>query len=339
MVYAADPWAVMQTAVQEQCRQSDVQVAASFIRQAQEYFRAAEAAHAIETKPVLYYYSFLNLAKALGLARKQPNLIGTVHHGLHHDYVAGERITTAKLRAHSNTGTKTNVFDVLHSLLTERSLASNTALEVSQLMPQSIIGHRLWCEAGGASRRERFLHVSKLALLEDEANRTIWITIELPRDTLQRHRRTLVQVARDCDLQPDWRPVTDGIGIDGRPCRRFEQTNPITYSHRAADEVVSLVRLIKPKLRRTILGASPYRRYYLYMAPAGEQRLPQLLVVHALMFFLGSIARYRPSYLLSILDGDHGGFLREFLATQPLQYVYEIASEFLLREVSRAEVV
>ncbi|MBA2724918.1 MAG: hypothetical protein H0U53_02915 [Actinobacteria bacterium] len=61
--------------------------------------------------------------------------------------------------------------------------------------------------------------------------------------------------------------------------------------------------------------------------------------VYALMFFLGSITRHRPTDLLDALEGRYGAFIREFLATQPRQFVFEIACEFRKQEVSQAAVV
>lgn len=340
MVYAADPWAVMLSAVQNRCTTAERTTAASFVRQAREYFTAAEQAGAIETKPVLYYYSFLNLAKAAGLADRQPNLVGSVYHGLQHSFSSGERLTTATLTAHANVGSsRTNVFDVLHLVLTGAGLPRTTTIPVAQLLAQSVVGHRLWCEATAGHRRERFLSVASVRLLEDPAAGEIWSRIEIPSENLRRSGRSLSTVAMESGLSPHWRHVTDGTGPDGRAVRRFEQIAPLGYGHRAADEVVNLIAHLKPHLHRTILSSPPYRRYYLYLKPATEERLPQLLVVHALMFFFGSLTRYRPEYLLRVLDGEYGGFIREFLATQPLQYVYSLASELAQREVTRAEVV
>lgn len=81
MIYVADPWAAILTALGN-LRQNERNTAESFVRQAQEYFSAAERATAIETRPLLYYYSFLNLTKALALARHRPGIVGKVSHGI-----------------------------------------------------------------------------------------------------------------------------------------------------------------------------------------------------------------------------------------------------------------
>ena len=84
MLYAADPWAVIGGVVGEQVANSAERDAAkSFVRQAREYFTAAERASAIETRPLLYYYySFLNLGKAISITRGRPGMVGKVSHGI-----------------------------------------------------------------------------------------------------------------------------------------------------------------------------------------------------------------------------------------------------------------
>ena len=67
MIYAADPWATIHDAVAE-AKSPDRASAESFLRQAQEFYRAAEASNAPEARPLLYYYGFMNLTKALAIA-------------------------------------------------------------------------------------------------------------------------------------------------------------------------------------------------------------------------------------------------------------------------------
>ena len=99
------------------------------------------------------------------------------------------------------------------------------------------------------------------------------------------------------------------------------------------------MRLLRPVLWQTVTSAPPYRRYYLYLSPPGERRLPQWMSLYLTLFWLGSLTRYQPVELLEILDGAYGPFFREFLATQPQQLLYMLASEFKHQDVSRAAVV
>ncbi|GAB2678270.1 hypothetical protein GCM10027194_08120 [Thalassiella azotivora] len=102
---------------------------------------------------------------------------------------------------------------------------------------------------------------------------------------------------------------------------------------------MDVVAPLRDVLWQTVTSQPPYRRYYLYLAPAGETRLPQWLSIYSLMFWLGSLSRYQPLDLLSAFNGGHGPFLREFLETQPQQLLYFMASEFGQQDVAKAAVV
>ena len=83
MVYTSDPWAVINSALAEtNVAQPELHAAQSFVEQAKEYHRAADAARSTEAQPLLYYYGFLNLGKALAIARGRNDLVGRVEHGL-----------------------------------------------------------------------------------------------------------------------------------------------------------------------------------------------------------------------------------------------------------------
>ena len=51
------------------------------------------------------------------------------------------------------------------------------------------------------------------------------------------------------------------------------------------------------------------------------------------MFYLGSITRYRPYDFDRYLAGRSGHLLSEFLATQPNQFIYLLASELAGNQV------
>jgi hypothetical protein len=332
MVYATDPWPVISASLRHQCSASTLPSAESFVRQAREYFRAAENATAIETKPVLYYYSFLNLAKAFALARGQAALVGAVQHGLS-DRGAASSLAAAEVLAFKSTSTKTNAFYELHEALGWDPSAFPSIMRVGELMSQILVGHRLWREASGG--RERFIQVEEVHLLHDAKKRQLWGAIDLTAAAIRRRSRSFANIRDEGGMASDW--------VVAQPpdasMRRFEQKSPVTYGHRSSDNVMDVIDSLRPVLWRTITSTEPYRRYYLYLSPPSEVRLDQLLSTYALMYYLGSLTRYRPLELLSAIDGPYGEFLHEFLAAQPQQFVFAIASEFLQREVSRAGVV
>jgi len=339
MVYAGDPWAVIDGTVSDRVPTASLADARSFARQAEEYFKAASAAGAIETKPLLYYYAFLNLGKVLGLGRRYSSakLVGSVSHGLTHNFAPGEDIDSATLVIHKSAKTP-SAFAELWRTLNHTSLKADRSLRVSELLAQSVVGHRLWVKP--RVRRERFIGVESVALLHDEASKLIWATVELKESALKSRYRSQIEVLRESGLDGAFRRVEPRTRSDGEVLVRFEQLDPVKYKAQPSDYVMEVVRRVRPFLWRTITSVEPYRRYYLYMRPkGGDEPIHQLLSVYALMFFLGSLTRYRPTYLLQLLVGEYGALIREFLGTQPPQLLYGLACHFRGQEITKAAVV
>ena len=78
-----------------------------------------------------------------------------------------------------------------------------------------------------------------------------------------------------------------------------------------------------------------------YCCPPQERgaRLPQLLSVYLLMFFLGSVTRYSPRYFEDLLDSKYGPLFATFISESSLQFLYLMASEILAREVSKPVII
>jgi len=81
----------------------------------------------------------------------------------------------------------------------------------------------------------------------------------------------------------------------------------------------------------SVLTSTGYRHY---LGPVPQRyRLPQLASVYATMFYLGSVTRYRPYDYETILGGRYAWLVEEFLATQPTQFLYLLASQLTGVEV------
>src|SRR5262245_537267 len=68
-VFATDPWSVIRHSIEKRCAAASKVQAQAFRAQSQDYFRAADVAGLFTARPVLLYYSFLNLVKAFVLTK------------------------------------------------------------------------------------------------------------------------------------------------------------------------------------------------------------------------------------------------------------------------------
>jgi len=121
----------------------------------------------------------------------------------------------------------------------------------------------------------------------------------------------------------------------------LEQITPVAYSGRPSDVMMGLIDDVRPLLWRivTTVPAAAYRKYYIYLSPVGETRLPQLAALWTLFFYFGSVVRYRPHLFDTITAGEYGAFVTEFVSAQPGQFLYLLASEMREREVAKPAIV
>lgn len=138
---------------------------------------------------------------------------------------------------------------------------------VEQVIPQSVVAHRLWRQVG--QRKERFLSVEHVRLLHDRKSQQIWSSLLVRTDTMTARKRSIDVTVQEAALAPTFRAVADPRS-DGY--RTFEQLTPETYSHRPSDSVMDVIGAVRPVLWQTVTSASPYRRYYIYLSPPGELR-------------------------------------------------------------------
>lgn len=108
----------------------------------------------------------------------------------------------------------------------------------------------------------------------------------------------------------------------GRTC--FE-TSADPGQRRGVDRALAKQAVRIRKLGVWVILTDKGYRYYLGDFPPLE-RLPQLASIYAVMFYLGSITRYKPYDFDRIVEGRYGWLVGEFLATQPQQFLYLLAS-------------
>lgn len=339
-VFATDPWSVIRHSIDQRCPAASRIQAQAFRAQSQDYFRAAEVAGLFTAKPVLLYYSFLNLVKAYVLTKAQRVEYAAAFHGLKERLQPqnGRELLDSVLEAIPS-GANANIFDDFLVALRGNGLAGNTTYRVPAILPQLLQGHRLWC---GASREnERFIEVARIDLLQDAAQHLLWTVVNIFEDDLTRLGVAHSQLLRGTGLHGRFREVASAEMIGDRRLLKFEQIAPITYNHRPSDRVPALVREIKHDLWSNVLSVPPYRKYYVYIAPTAERPfvIPQLASILALFYYLGSVTRYKPQKIAGLLQGDYGAQLEECVVNLPNQFLYLLASEFAKQEVTRAAIV
>ncbi|WP_283091849.1 YaaC family protein [Brevibacterium sp. SMBL_HHYL_HB1] len=287
-------------------------------------------------RPLLYYYSFMNLAKAITMSRGRTGLVGKVSHGISHVGGTGHTASTAKLQVGQSSPAVKHAVDELHRALAGGPVVAGE-YSVSEIIAQSVVAHRMWREAFSKPRQERFIPVDGVRFMD--GGDKIWLTLQISRATLRARGRGVAETLRQSGLETTFRAVNHADPAIAADFHVLEQIDPISYTGRAADVVVDAVNEVRPFLWQTITASPPYRRYYLYLSPPTERRMPQWLSVYSTFFWLGSLTRYQPVELFEALDGKLGPFFREFLESQPKQLLYMLASDAKQQDVTRAAII
>jgi hypothetical protein len=336
-VYATSPWALIEASIQERCPSPSKAEAVSFLRQAHYFYRACADADEWQAKPLLLYYSFMNLAKAYILTESISPSLDKARHGLSERRQGTSiRLEDAYLTAFPSVAgaNAPNVFSHFLQALSGNGLATQVEYPITSILPQIVAGHRLWCDA--AAKRERFIPVNEVAILFNENPNHVWLDLRIFADDLSRLDMTRKELLEGTSLNGVFREVDSTLVDRNRKILRFEQVQRALYGHRVSDAIPDLVRSFRHRLWATAVRGSPFRYYYIYVSPSGERKhvLPQLAGIYAAIYYLGSVTRYRPQQFDALLQDKYGGQIQEILSSQPGQFLFLIASEFARREVT-----
>ncbi len=333
-LFSKSPWPVMADAIQHRCPPRARKAAKAFLLQAEEFQRAAED-EAIASKPLLFYYSFLNVAKAYILTARMAHNLDVAKHGLEEVLPpGGKEFYDAAVRAYpsrkeAKKKERKNIFDLFGQSLEAPALSALTEYKVQDLLAQIVSGHRLWTAA--TQHAERFIPIEEVLFMQGRNVKRIWTVITVLRENIDRFGITHKRLLDESRLRATFKEVKPLVG---EKLLRFQQVTPIHYSHRPSDVVMDAVKKCRPYLWPVVRSTSPYRRYYLYLDPSSTMPLHPLLSVYALMFYLGSVTRYRPHHFDIIRSSPYNPQISEILATEPRQFLYLMASEFAQTDVN-----
>lgn len=337
-LFALDPWAIIRQSVELDCPKARRREALACLEQGRDFYEIGTGRGIEAARPLALYYSYMNLVKAFCLTGGNRATFDRARHGLIEQLGAGGReLVDAYLDAAPSLAQgKAENFDEFMRVLTGAGLQAQSTYSLPALLPQILSGHRLWAQA--ARREERFIVTQDIQLWHEPAAHEIWLRIYLKAEDLTRfgisHRRLLDETR----LGASFREIT--TNVPGQVCLEQIATQHCP-NHYPADHLHHLVAAVRPMLWMTVSTVPPYRRYYLYLSPPAERAtlLPQLLSMYAITFYLGSITRYRPHHFDALLKGSFGPRIRDFVTGQPLQFLYQMASEMAKRDVARPSIL
>lgn len=283
-----------------------------YVHQAYEFCEAAKAAKP-NTAPAIYYYSFLNLAKALCELR-YPRF-----HERHECYRHGISWRPSpkylvNLEKEEVSLTTRGVWHVLWESVTRTACtaANPTRLRIKDLF--------LYCpeisvEVGRAFATDSLMvYLVDPDILYDEASREAWIRFSVDRYGLKYYRLTAASFTR---VLATARSGYTEVCAPRAELRTFESAIPAKVPHGETvlgmvhDDVTGMNVFCHPDRGNKIEYSIPLQRRLTI-------RLPQVMVLYTVLFWLGSLVRYDPHSVNELMDSRYWSLIDGFMSQSRL---------------------
>lgn len=321
-IVTADVWEFFFHLVDEELEGARRREANAYVGQAYDFFEAATVSRVPGANPLLYYYSFLNLAK-MALVLRGIRLPVPVFHGIkepkHNTEKKRLRFEGQLIRMDAVAADHSRIFPEFVRLF-GGAVSAPHEWNIRNLLGQIPSIHRTFTRV--SEQHSAFVPIKATQILHDGNH--VWVRFIL--DSLDKDVRETLPKARK---RRAFRRVLHRV--NPRPNHRGEtwfETRPVVGRRgagidKAMGQLAAAVRTIGVRSLLTVSGEG-YRCYFWTGEPREELAL--LPAVYAVMFYLGSITRYRPYEFDTVISGGHAWLVHEYLATQPMQFSYGLAS-------------
>lgn len=279
----------------------------SLLDQAKFFYQAAEAAP-LNSQPLLYYYSFLNLGKIIitinGKAGSNPAQ-AQFHHGIDTN-PSGKSFSQYEIKIKSLH--QSQLISVGYHLMTcyGDTLASSspTSIRIIDALENCLGIHRAYCLVQNQAQ-EHFIKVTNDKVFQ--RGKKLIARLYLKESTPE----ILAQYQNI---------ITDAPTSGSQEAEVYWEESVIMKNHTPTktDYYELSQRLLKKGIWTYIDGSN----YNMYLSSNNNFRYTSASLIYCLMFFFGSITRYHPHLFESYLSEKYIWLIAEFLKTQPKQFLY-----------------
>jgi len=329
-VVTADPWRCLALHIRRSVRDTGRRnKALAFLDQAEEFYRAG-AAPQLASKPLLYYYCFMNLAKVLLVVKREEIDLTRCFHGLREgkDNVRKRlRIQSQAVEIDQPRGPgRVSVYTEFVKECGFEVQEEDRPTKLLDLLEQTVSIHRITSQA--LEHERRFFPVDRVAFECCTVSKKAWVALHLRPDDLAAYPKALDEVCRRSAGFHRVNPIREGLV-------RLE-SDPVAYEQCPSEALGLLARATWSDIWSELC---PGRyRFWVSTIPK-RQRLAQVASGYQAMFYFGSVARYRPDDYRKLAEGEHGWMVQEFINSQPVQFIYLLGSGIMDAEMVMPELV
>lgn len=344
----SDPWSYLRFYAKRSFSRDRRNLMLAYLAQAEALYNAANTTPQ-SSKPLLYYYSFLNLSKAL-LARSYKKAdLDSAQHGIW-DPAADKKgyVTFTKQKVKfvaSPFGNKNSlqIFPALYAHFVPGQMVPATESMLLHLLEQVVAIHRTYMLATDAEGS--FTKLRDPEFRVNKETKEVWARLKF-RDEDYNHSLTHTKLKDDPEFRAffhfveepqDHAKKSDGEKNDSEKHDCFEQISPAVYRQTTETAIRELRLQLKGlKIHQLILYDEDSYRFYYCIPKKSEIRWPQIIPMYAVMFTFSSIVRYRPGHFEKLLEGKYGWLINEFINIVPRQFLMLMTNEITKTQLTHS---
>lgn len=299
-----------------------------YIGQAYEFYEAAKLAKP-NTAPLIYYYSFLNLAKALCEIRK-PSFHKRdeyYNHGIRWKNDRNFLVSIDKECVHIPT--RKGVWHALMESVLGQEFSINTPqkLSIKELFlycPEiSIETNKIF------GRDNKYIELVNPEILIDKESPEVWTQFSVYKGELKNKKLSaptlLESISTNNSSYKEVRAPEEYL-------RTFESATPKIFKSGMASQAIF------PDIRGMNIFTHLNREKKLgYLIPIQQRlpfRMPQLMVLYTILFWLGSLVRYDPHSVNDLMESRHWVLIDGFMSQSRLWLLEQFEWAFFQAETT-----
>lgn len=313
-IIISDIWAFWDFLIKK--HNKDKEFLFALLQQAKHFYSVAETSE-FKSKPLLYYYSFLNFSKILIHIEKKFPKNAEYTHGVseknNQTFIHSEvKIFQSNFQ---NNNKKSVVYELMEILGEDLSgfqgshqNANNKTLtlNVKELLSNCVGVHRAYSQV--YSLKEHFYKLENI--------------------TCCKHGKKLIFDSTIKDYS------TDLDILYGTTSNNYKVTKLTTDSHpETQNTYFELSKILRNNGIWYFIGNDGYTSY---LSSKQSYRYSSEIIIYLTMFYLGSITRYHPYLFDKIFSDKEQWLMSEFLTTQPKQFIFLGTAKFLGANVLKA---
>ena len=300
----------------------------AYIRQAKNYYYSAKTL-APRSSGLLYYYCFLNLAKAAILI-KDPSIAGKkISHGLSYKINSPSNFSKQKIKILND-----GVFPKLYDWYFSKSI-KEISLSIPELLNYcSDIGYQ--CELAGIDK-PKTLYCKNIGAT-DKNKKTAWSLIAIPESaSILKYKKSFNDFLKNFEK----------VDVPQLFCREmfdldaFQQSSYAFFQSK--DETKWISDNIPPmsEVRDNTLKSlnNCFQTYYfgngadftisLPYLPNKQIRMDETIAIYLVMFYLSNLVRYKPQYLEGLLSKKEAWLIDSFVKSCSVTFLRAIVSRII----------